>query len=159
MISQRYVAFFERIPAPASIFSLMVSTKTQTVGRCAVFLVVTAWICYLALNPNPNAADGVPVFLVPAFRWVDSHDVLRNVLGGMLLQWAFLVGFRNTFYLMRPRFISLWAVPMSALFVGLEVFQRWIPSRTSDIHDMVAGTLGICLVTLIAVNFHRKNHE
>ena len=127
-----------------------------TVARSLFFLAVVAWVCYLALKPTSNTAEPFYGFLLPVFVWLDGHDFIKNILGGIALQVAFLVGFRNTFYRFRPRLIALWVFPMVLLFIGLEIMQHGIPGRTCDPNDMIAGSLGVCIVTLFAINFHRN---
>lgn len=142
-------------PFKFRILPLMTRQKLITVTRILFFLAVVAWVCYLALKPASNTASQIYGFLLPVFVWLDGHDFIKNILGGITLQVAFLVGFRNTFYKFRHRFIVLWVFPMTLLFIGLELLQRGIPARTCDPNDMIAGALGVCMITLFAVNFHR----
>lgn len=88
------------------------------------------------------------------FRWGYAEDILINI-GGFVP-----FGFAVSAFLVsagRVRKVAVWAI-LGGLFVSLtiEILQVYLPTRSSDLTDVLTNTLGACLgATIYAIWQHR----
>lgn len=127
-----------------------------------LFLLTLAAILYLDLRPDSRAAT-TPLFPAWLGAWFDHHDTARNFIGFAVLTLASLIAFgspaphpsaqpANDQPAVAPsgdRRQLLLLAALVALVVLLELAQRWIPARTADPKDVLAGGVGIGFAWLL----------
>jgi VanZ family protein len=102
-----------------------------------------AAVGYLALKPSPDARS-IPFLPLNWAQWLDRHDTFNNVAAfavlAALVHWTLSGRRREPVRTLLQR--MLW---LEAIVVGLELAQLWLPARSCDWRDMLAGLGGIVL--------------
>jgi VanZ family protein len=106
--------------------------QTRRTWRWLTVLLV-AVVAWLALTPAPPSSLDT------------GWDKLNHALAFAAMTWTSSFGF--------PAKGWRRAMPLLALFAfgaAIEVIQRWVPSRSSDWHDLLADMVGIAAGALLA---------
>ena len=112
---------FRLLPKPGS--------RSARIGAAGVVVLVAA----LSLMPNLSVPDEAP----------RNTDLLIHLLMQGALGASVLYGW--------PRCLSWVALAMTALVVGLEVGQLWVPGREFSASDLLANTFGAGLGGLLGL--------
>jgi VanZ like family len=108
-------------------------------------------ILYLALKPSPDPQD-IPLLPTPIARWLAHHDTFDNV--GAFAVLAAMVHWTFSGWRREPARVLVWRVVwLEALVIGLEFVQYFLPRRSCDWRDMLAGLAGIVIATLPWLGF------
>lgn len=133
-----------------------------------IFFLTLGLVLFLALIPN----RGLWRFhFVPRQiqRWIMTHDDLNNILAFAVLGTAaFLVRKHRRdreaggiLGAVARTFASQWS-RMAGLLVmvcGLEILQRWIPGRVSELEDVCTGFSGIFSAWLVRVLLDARGRD
>jgi hypothetical protein len=114
------------------------ATLVARAVRCVPLGIVLAATLYAGLRTRPEmrSIPGVPASWGD---WLDVHDFLKNVVGFAVLSGAAHLAFPGN--VIRNAFV------LAVLVVGIELVQLLLPRRVIDVKDVVAGGLGVALVS------------
>ena len=116
-------------------------------ARLIPLLVIAPLIAFLALREEPSV-HGVPGLPRSLVHFFDSHDFLNNVTGFAALAASMHLAFGRR---REPRRrMAFRAGGVAAAVVALEIAQIWLPARSCDWKDVLAGWLGITVASVLS---------
>lgn len=143
--SGRDVDLFMSSVSPPAHSASAAAKRRQRNLPFAIFAGVVAVVLYFELKPQPSIASA-PFMPRPLGLFFDEHDFLNNILAFGALAAATHYAFCGWRRENGSRLFGRAAIVALGV-VALEFAQAFVPNRSCDWHDMVAGWIGIAVAS------------